>query len=258
MTEFELFQALRPRYPAQEYALLPQVANATGANSRRHCDALALSLWPSRGLHLSGFEMKSHRGDWLRELRDPAKAEDIAQFCNYWWIVAAEDKIVQDGELPEGWGLLVWNPKRERLVNKTAAKFRAALKTPDIAFIAGVMRKAQDVAAPDGVIAAARDEGFKDGFEKGLARNKNDSDDLAKLREQLRDFEKASGVKIDSWIDGQQIGEAVNIVLNGTETRRRENLISTAKRILEDLAPLQSANGQNPLTSETGERSTNT
>jgi hypothetical protein len=27
MTEFELFQALRPFYPAREYALLPQVAD---------------------------------------------------------------------------------------------------------------------------------------------------------------------------------------------------------------------------------------
>lgn len=58
MTEYELFQALRPLYPAAEYALLPQVANATGARTKRHCDALALSLWPSRGLHLHGFEMK--------------------------------------------------------------------------------------------------------------------------------------------------------------------------------------------------------
>jgi hypothetical protein len=60
MTEFELFQALRPLYPAREYALLPQVANGTGAGSKRHCDALALSLWPSRGLYLTGFEMKSY------------------------------------------------------------------------------------------------------------------------------------------------------------------------------------------------------
>src|SRR5690349_16908111 len=65
MTEFELFQALRPYYPAREYALLPQVANGTGVGAFRHCDALALSLWPSRGLHLSGFEMKSYRGDWM-------------------------------------------------------------------------------------------------------------------------------------------------------------------------------------------------
>ena len=43
MTEYELFQALRPLYPAAEYALLPQVANATGARTKRHCDALALS-----------------------------------------------------------------------------------------------------------------------------------------------------------------------------------------------------------------------
>ena len=243
MTEFELFQALRPRYPAQQYALFAQVANATGAIQSRHCDALALSLWPSRGLHLSGFEMKSHRGDWLRELNNPQKAEDVAQFCNYWWIVTGDEMIVKDGELPDGWGLLVWNPKREQLIKKATAKFRKALKEPDIAFIAGILRSAQEVTTPDGVIAAAREAGFKNGFDQGRTRAKYDTDELAKLKTHLREFEKASGVRIDTWRAGHDIGVAVNIVLNGTDARLRESLVKTARRIIEELEPeLQSAN----------------
>lgn len=61
LSEYELFRALRHHYPAREYALLPQVGNGTGSRCNRHADALALSLWPSRGLHLNGFEIKSHR-----------------------------------------------------------------------------------------------------------------------------------------------------------------------------------------------------
>jgi len=51
-------------------------------------------LWPSRGLHLMGFEIKAGRGDWLRELKDPGKAEGIAAYCDQWWVVAPAEVIV--------------------------------------------------------------------------------------------------------------------------------------------------------------------
>jgi hypothetical protein len=256
VTEFELFQALRPRYPAQQYALFPQVANATGANRPRHCDAIALSLWPSRGLHLTGFEMKSYRGDWLRELNNPQKAEDIAQFCNYWWIVAANNNIVQDGELPHTWGLLVWSESRKQLIRKTAAKFRPPTKTPDIAFIAAVMRSAQEVVTPDGVIASARHQAFQEGFEKGAQSGIYDKQELDRLRMQVRDFEKYSGVKLAFW-SGEDIGSAVNIVLNGIDARLRSDLVRTARRIIQELEPLQRANEHKTQPVETGGKSAN-
>jgi hypothetical protein len=75
---------------------------------------------------LSGFEIKSYRGDWLRELKNPAKAEGIASCCNYWWIVAGNLEIVQTGELPEPWGLLAWDEKKAALVKIKGAAFREA------------------------------------------------------------------------------------------------------------------------------------
>lgn len=77
VTAGDVMVALAHRYPAPGYALLPQVANGTGYAASRHCDAIALSLWPSRGIRLHGFEIKVARSDWLRELKDPAKAEAI-------------------------------------------------------------------------------------------------------------------------------------------------------------------------------------
>lgn len=51
--------ALRQKFPAQEYALFFEVRSATGFPGRlRSADALAMSLWPSRGLELHGFEIK--------------------------------------------------------------------------------------------------------------------------------------------------------------------------------------------------------
>jgi len=70
-----LFELLQKRFPSEEYACLPQVRNATGYSSViRTADAIAMSLWPSRGLDLHGFEFKS-----LRYIRSTIKWDG-----NYW------------------------------------------------------------------------------------------------------------------------------------------------------------------------------
>jgi hypothetical protein len=234
VTEFELFQALRPLYPAAEYALLPQVANSTGAGNKRHCDALALSLWPSRGLHLSGFEMKSYRGDWLRELRNPEKGEEIAAKVNYWWVVASNLAVVGPGELPQGWGLLAWDEKLAKLAKIKAAPFREADKL-DLAFIAAALRQAQGVCTPAGVIADARKAGYDEGVRQTKEDLKYDRHDYDVLDTAVKDFEKASGIKIrHRWEGGKEIGKAVAEVLAGTLANRRRALVEIAQLILKE------------------------
>jgi hypothetical protein len=235
MTEYELFEALRPRYPAREFALFPQVANGTGTNALRHCDALALGLWPSRGLHLHGFELKSWRGDWLRELKNPAKAEDVAKYCHYWWIVAPE-KVVELAELPHGWGFLEFSAKRKQLITRARASHRENPEKLDIMFIAGILRKAQDVLTPDSVIAEACKTAKEIGFQEGLNRNRYDSERLLEANKKLAEFEKASGVKIDSWRAGQ-IGGAVKQVLSAEDFQLKESLLNAAHKIIELLGP---------------------
>jgi hypothetical protein len=229
MTEYELFQALRPFYPAREYALLPQTANGTGFSASRHCDALALSLWPSRGLHVSGFEMKSYRGDWLREKADPAKAEAIAQFCNHWWIVAS-GPFVKPEELPEPWGLKVWDKESGALKIQKKAPFREA-KPLDQMMVAAILRKCQDVATPDSALANARTEGFDAGKKEGEARAVQDKEDLLKLRNRLRIIEKLSGIKVDSWEPAENIGDAMRAILEGSQQRQVEQLRRVATLI---------------------------
>jgi hypothetical protein len=58
---------LAARYCAPAWAIFYEVANATGANGSRYADAVAMSLYPSRGLELHGFEVKKSRWDWVRE-----------------------------------------------------------------------------------------------------------------------------------------------------------------------------------------------
>jgi hypothetical protein len=105
--------ALRERYCKPEWSIFFEVSNGTGARSHRYADAVAMNLFPSRGLEVHGFEIKTYRSDWLRELKNPEKAEAVFKYCNRWWIVA-EKGLVKPGELPPTWGLIEHNAGKLR------------------------------------------------------------------------------------------------------------------------------------------------
>lgn len=158
---------------APEWAVMTEVASRTGGGGgdTRYADAIAMNLWPSRGLAIHGFEVKVYRGDWMRELKNPEKAEAIHRFCDYWWIVAP-DGVVLDGELPEGWGLLSPNNgARLRVVTKAA---KVAEPTPaGRGFLAAMLRRAvqqtPDVLAINAAVKAERerlDGSYRDRLER--------------------------------------------------------------------------------------------
>jgi len=235
VTTDEVMKLLAVKYGAPAWAFLPQVRNATGwAREPRTADALAMGLWPSRGMELNGFEVKVTRGDWLRELRDPAKADEIFQFCDRWWVVAADKKIVLPGELPPTWGLLV--PRNGGLGAETEAP-RLTPSPLDKPFLAAILRKTVEVCVPkdevDSKIEAARqNERERLGHEVERAQR-----ELADYRKEVGRFESESGVKIvDAWSWGN-IGRAVkDVITRGPEKIRQaiEEHQRWAQRIVED------------------------
>jgi hypothetical protein len=119
MTAGDLYQLIVNRYPLPEWAVFSQVCEA-GAGGRRYMDAIACNLFPSRGLEIHGFEIKVSRADWIREKRCPEKADELARYCDRWWIVVPDKTIVdlKDGELPDAWGLLAVSGKSLRQIVK--------------------------------------------------------------------------------------------------------------------------------------------
>ncbi len=222
MTERDFFEALKGRYPPREYALVPQVRNGTGFQNRtRTADAIAISLWPSRGIDVNGFEFKDSRSDWLKELNDGAKAEEIGRFCDYWWLVVSDTKICTLDELPKSWGLLRADGGATTLVKQAPRREAIA---PTITFLASVLRAAADVVTGEAEIQsrinkaveakeAADYQSLKAARDSGRAEVANK---LSELQQQVREFEAASGIKISGWhIDGKEVGEAVRFVLDG-------------------------------------------
>lgn len=210
--------ALRDLFPLPSYALLPGVGDATGFGKVRTADALIMSCWPSRGLDLIGVEVKVSRSDWLRELKDPAKAESVCRYCDRWYIAAGEAGIVRDGEIPPTWGLI--EPKGDKL----AISVQAPELSPEPmkkSFLASILRTAAVVERSrwNADIEAARSKGFKEGRESVTSNDQSESEQLRSEVERLRlvisSFEAASGVRIDHWGDKRRLGEAVRFVIHG-------------------------------------------
>lgn len=111
-TEPEVIELLRRKHAkvgnggAGEYAFLTHVRNAAGFDATRTLDALTLSLWPSRGMELHGYEIKCSRADWLREKADPSKAETFIRRLDRFSLVVTDATYVAEGELPPDWGLI--------------------------------------------------------------------------------------------------------------------------------------------------------
>jgi hypothetical protein len=207
---------LSKKYAAPMYAFMPQLRNGTGySGAVRTADAVAFSLWPSRGLYLHGFEIKVHRGDWLNEMRNPAKAEEHAQFCQYWSLVVAEG-IADPIEVPLGWGLIIASNDGLTEVRKAPHRDAAPLTLP---FIAAMFRNLNESIAflkPSYLHVDDIDDRVKAEAE-AIAAKKRDANDFAarelkRFEERVAAFEAASGVSIDSY-NGDRIGAAVSAVL---------------------------------------------
>lgn len=115
-TERSMLDLLQARYSYQagngaRYVCAEHTRNAAGFSATRTADLIVQDLWPSKGLEIIGHEVKVSRSDWLRELKDPAKADVFRRYCHRWWLVVPDPKIVRD-DLPEGWGLLALRGSR--------------------------------------------------------------------------------------------------------------------------------------------------
>jgi len=167
----------------------------------------------SRGLDLHGFEVKTVRSDWLRELKHPEKAEEsIVSYCDYWWIAVSHDDVVKRDELPEPWGLLVLDDKGKSLLVAKPAVKRADVCPLDRVIVAAMLRRVGESMVPKGALAQMIEEGVARGIEDAHERKDYGHKAMARSYEEIKrakeEFEKASGLTLSNWQAGD-IGDAV-------------------------------------------------
>lgn len=147
-----LHDLLRAKYE-RDHVLAFEVSNAPGHGRSRSADCIAVGLWPSRGLRMIGHEIKVSRGDWLRELKQPAKAEAFVAGCHEWWLVT-EPGGARLEELPPGWGLM--ERSGSRLHALRAADSKPKGHVPPWSLAVCVMRRVHEAANEGRVLAAGQ------------------------------------------------------------------------------------------------------
>jgi len=221
-SEADLFDLLSKRYAGSAYAVLRQVRNHTGYGAReRTADAVVLSLWPSRGLWAAGFEIKSDLNDLRRELLKPEKAEEIARFMSYWWLILADRSWLDKLEMaiPDTWGILCPDDNGGKLlVVREAPVLEPQPWTA--AFVCSVVREAARQVTEEAQLKPRLDKSYSEGYAKGF-KDGNESHErqlphqlkrLEELSKSVDEFQKRSGIKgIDQW-SGPEIGTAVSAV----------------------------------------------
>lgn len=203
--------ALRARFCSPEWAIFFEVADGTGMNQRRWADAVAMNMYPSRGMEIHGFEIKVSRSDWLRELKNPEKSSTVQQFCDRWWIVAPKE-LIKPGELPPTWGHYDVTPAGVIRQMVPAPKLEALLTTRS--FMAAMIRRAGgvDEAVVNAAIAREREkleDRFRDRVQHEVDMRAHKS---STALEKLAEFEREIGLSLDGYGAIKQIADAVRFI----------------------------------------------
>lgn len=248
----EIYEAIAARFAPPEWAIFRELPDSVGFAVSRRADAVAFNCWPSRGLEIRGFEIKTNRSDLMREIKKvPEKAESVAQFCDTWCIVCPKellDKLDLD-VIPMAWGVIAYHPNtKTKLLRMVRDPLRNDSATPvDRPFLAAVLRKAHEyVEGVEGryIRRSAIADKLKEEYERGLERAEPEKDRIIK---KLKDraaaanvFADALGVDLpDNWqktediakdaVEAMKWGEAVF----GKFGHDARNIVAAGKGLIE-------------------------
>jgi len=232
---YEIIAKLEKKYAPPSWGFFTEVKSSVGFGNRR-ADGIAVAMWRSLGLEIHGFEVKCSRADWLNELKDGGKSDEIFKYCNRWWIVIGDASIVKDGELPPTWGLQTPHGQGLKVLVK------APKLDPDpltVWFVAEILRRHFDSMKRPEKLQAEYHRGLEAGkaqavpFEMKYAVEQAD-----KLKRRVEEFEQSSGVKIDDWRHGKNVGAAVKAILDLGPAKIKDKLAFARGEVSRTLADI--------------------
>jgi len=138
-SSYDLEDLVAKKYTGtSEWAIVFELRGSVGAQGiDRRADAVAFNCWPSTGMHRLAFEIKRTRADFLREVDTPSKRAWLEKYFHQCYFVVTPD-IIKDGELPEGWGLLVATKNGKKLIRRKAAKHRDVEPLPEFLALSAI------------------------------------------------------------------------------------------------------------------------
>lgn len=215
------WQVLRNKFPANEYVLIEEVSDKSGFSRSRSLDYMLINLWESRGLAITGVELKSNRSDWQRELKQPQKQENHFKYCDYFYLLTDKPNVAFPDEIPATWGHWHISDKGILKTIKPAPKLQSI--PVDRSLLCAMMRRA---ASKEGYV---HESSIEDRVEQRASNIKQQKDyataerlkEYDKLKKELDEFVEATGVKDllelkRTWShhSGKDMGKAVKFILN--------------------------------------------
>jgi hypothetical protein len=222
-----VWEGLRNRFAWPQHVWMEEIRDAPGFGHSRAADGIAMAVWKSRGLTLEGVEVKTSRSDWLRELKQPMKADAIYQFMDHWWLAVSDESLVRAEELPRTWGLLV--PRGDKMV---AVKEAPKLKPKPLSrgLLAMMLRRLYEKPTPtEDQIRAEVEKRCKE--QEDILRRHAEANFTLEMRsykalkEAVAEFEAKSGVHIHHY-EGGHMGAAFKRVLTGEHNWLHDRLKS--------------------------------
>lgn len=238
------YQILRNRYPENEYVLIAEVSDKSGFSRSRSLDYMLINLWESRGLAITGIELKSNRSDWLRELKKPDKQENHFKYCDYFYLLTDNIPAFPE-EIPVNWGHMHITEKGTLKIVKQAPKLNSI--PVDRSLLCAMLRRAQSK------------QGFvhKDTLEDKIAeeaerrmkqldwQTKHKLESYDRLLKDIEQFEQQVGIKLNDfydtygYTDTKKIGNAVKYLLKhdiNHYLERMSNLKEQAQGIVKTIS----------------------
>lgn len=135
--------SLRKHYSSKrgEWAFFAELRVGTGFTQKHHeqrLDAWAINLYPSTGHNAIAFEVKVSRGDFRRELRDPAKRYSALMVSNLYYFVTPVG-LVDPDEVPDLCGLM--EVDEDGVVNTVKRATHRPKFNPSWTFLASLCRR---------------------------------------------------------------------------------------------------------------------
>lgn len=141
VTSSAVKQAIAASFAAPAYQTFFEVSNATGYGIKSYADAVSMGVWPSTGHEIHGFEVKVSRSDFLNEMKNPAKAMPIMQYCHRWSLVCPVNMVKLD-EVPSTWGVYWF---KDGAIRKARQSPILQAKPLTAEFVASLVRRAGDI-----------------------------------------------------------------------------------------------------------------
>jgi len=206
-------EALRKKYNPEHSILLFELRDATGFDSKRSADAVALSLYRTRGREITGFEIKHSRSDWLRELQDPSKAEHIGKYCDYFYLLTPDDSIAYVNEIPLSMGWMCVKGEKLKVIKQAERLNPAPLSREMLCSFLYTLRahcySEQAKQIEEAVNVQVRQRHGSQQYEIEELTRRYES-----LDKKVKQFEADSGLNISSPWQDKKIGEVVRRVMN--------------------------------------------